>query len=166
VPTKKPKAAPSRQPYRDLALGYDLRETSRTLLRALQTRIAPHDVTLNQFFLLRQLWEGDGVSQREISERMQTSEPATVAAIDGLEKRGYVQRVRENRDRRVVSIFLTPKGEALRGILLQYAADLNRHGTATMTRAEIATLHALLLRFRENLDRYVDEPVAGTEAAG
>jgi DNA-binding MarR family transcriptional regulator len=152
VPKQPSKAAP--RIYRELALGYDLRDTSRVLLRALQVLIAPHDVTLNQFFLLRQLWGKDGVSQREISERMQTSDPATVAAIDGLEKRGYVKRVRESRDRRIVSIFVTPKGEALRDTLLGYAADINDHGVSGMSRAEVATLHALLLRFKENLESY------------
>jgi DNA-binding MarR family transcriptional regulator len=149
--------------YRELVLGYDLRDTSRALLRSLQILIAPHDVTLNQFFLLRQLWGNDGVSQREISERMQTSEPATVSAIDGLEKRGYVRRVRESRDRRIVSIFVTPKGEALRDTLLGYAADINERGAAGMSRAEIATLHALLLRFKENLEGYATELAVGED---
>ena len=148
--------------HEKLALGYELRDTSRVMLRALQTLIAPHRVTLNQFFLLRQLWEKDGVSQREISMRMQTSEPATVAAIDGLEKRGYVKRVREDRDRRIVSIFVTPKGAALRDTLLDYARMLNACGTSGMTRAEQTTLQALLVRYKQNLERFRVEQANAT----
>jgi DNA-binding MarR family transcriptional regulator len=154
------------QPYLDLAVGYDLRDTSRVLLKALQILIAPHHVTLNQFFLLRQLWEQDGVSQRQISDRMQTTEPATVAAIDGLEKRGFVKRVRDNRDRRVASIFVTPQGAALRDTLLGYARDLNRQGTAGMTRAEIATFQALMLRFKENIEAVLANAEAAEQEAG
>ena len=172
APSMRSKASPSEsplpvasQPYDELAVSYELRDTSRALLRATQALIAPHRVTLNQFFLLRQLWEKDGVSQREISERMQTSEPATVAAIDGLETRGYVKRVREGRDRRIVSIFVTPKGTALRDTLLGYARMLNECGTTGMTRAEQRTLQALLVRYKENIERYEEERVKPKRAA-
>jgi DNA-binding MarR family transcriptional regulator len=144
----------------ELHFGYELRETSGLLLKALKRRIAPHGITLTQYFLLRQLWEGEGINQSELSERLATTQPATVATVDSLERRGLIKRVRDTGDRRVVRIFLTAKGRTMRSTLLRYAYDLSLVSVEGVRPAEVAKLRSLLARVRENLEGElaIDEP--------
>lgn len=109
----------------DSAFSLRVREAHRSLSRALQARVASHGVSMGQWFFLRALWNEDGLTQRELSQRVGMMEPTTVTAINGMERRGLVQRVRNVHDRRKVNIFLTAKGRALRDVLLPTAAEVN-----------------------------------------
>jgi DNA-binding MarR family transcriptional regulator len=80
-------------------------------------------------------------------------EPTTVTALNGMERRGYVKRVRNATDRRKVNIFLTEKGRALRSRLLPHAADVNRIASKNVTLQDIERIRTVLNTMKENLDR-------------
>jgi DNA-binding MarR family transcriptional regulator len=145
----------------ELQLSYEIRETSRILLDLLKRRIARHKVTLTQYFVMRQLWDEEGISQATLSARLQTTQAATVPMIDGLAERGLVQRVRDGADRRVVRIYVTPEGRALRAVLLDYAHDISAQAVEGFTPADLTLLRSLLERFRTNLATIDDAAEAG-----
>jgi DNA-binding MarR family transcriptional regulator len=49
----------------------------------------------------------------ELAERLQIQNHSVVELVDRLEKRNYIQRQRDQNDRRVVRLTLTPAGEAV-----------------------------------------------------
>jgi DNA-binding MarR family transcriptional regulator len=138
----------------EMQFSYDVRETSRVLLETLKERIEPLGLTLTQFFLLRHLWDGEGVSQTELSERLATTQPATVATLDGLEARGLVKRVRTAEDRRVARIYLTAKGRTLRSKLLAIAHASSSDALDGFSAAEIAQFRTMMERVRVNLNEH------------
>lgn len=96
----------------ETSVGYLLRDTYRAFTKILQARISAHGVTIGQWYFLRVLWDEGGLTQRELSLRVGMMEPTTVTALNGMEKRGYVKRVRNTEDKRKVNIYLTEKGQA------------------------------------------------------
>ena len=140
-------------PPTETSLGYLVRETHRAFTRSLQARIAPHGITIGMWFFLRALWEEDGISQRTLSQRVRMMEPTTVTALRNMERRGLVRRVRNQSDRRVINVFLTPQGRALREVLLPHAATVNAVAASGLDGSAIEKLRALLGRLRDNLDR-------------
>ncbi|MFM2043904.1 MAG: hypothetical protein RLY86_2480 [Pseudomonadota bacterium] len=136
----------------EATLGHMLRKAHRAYVRALQNRISAHGVSMGQWFFLRALWEEDGLTQRELSQRVGMMEPTTVTALNGMERRGLVQRVRNPQDRRKVNIYLTPRGRELRDVLLPTAAEVEEQATAEIDRTLIAGLMGLLRRIAINLD--------------
>ncbi|GAC1414596.1 MAG: hypothetical protein NVSMB5_02740 [Candidatus Velthaea sp.] len=134
------------------SIGYLIRDTSRLILARLQTRIEPYDVTLGQYFILRELWENEGLSQRELSARISIQEPSTVAALDAMEKRDLVVRVRSKHDRRKIHIYLSARGRGLRTELLDHAAAIINDGTADFSQGDLETLRRLLLALKANLE--------------
>jgi DNA-binding MarR family transcriptional regulator len=135
------------------SVGYLVRETHRAFTRSLQARIAPHGVNIGMWFFLRALWEEDGLSQRELSQRVRMMEPTTVTALRSMEKRGIVRRVRNQADRRIINVFLTSHGQALKDQLLPLAAEVNEVAGAGIDAAEIERLRAILGTIRGNLDK-------------
>jgi len=89
------------------SIGYLLRDTSRRILGAMATELDPYDLTLPQYFLLRELYAEQGLTQRELSSRVGVLEPTIVATLDALERSGLILRERSNTDRRKVSVKLT-----------------------------------------------------------
>lgn len=135
------------------SLGQLLRESHRAFARALQGRIAIHGVTMGQWSFLVALWEEDGITQRQLSQRVGMMEPTTVTALNGMERAGLVTRVRNDGDRRKFNIFLTDKGRALRATLLPHAEEVARLAIAGASAEEIAAAQAILDRVIENLGR-------------
>jgi len=132
-------------------IGYLVREAHRAYMRALQSRISAHGVSMGQWFFLCALWEEDGLTQRELSQRVGMMEPTTVTALNGMERAGLVTRVRNAHDRRKVNIFLTDKGRALRGTLEPYAKNLNQAALTGLSPGEAATAVSAIRRMAQNL---------------
>ena len=63
------------------SFGQVARLTFRAFARALEARILEHGVTIGQWRFLRELYREDGITQRELSERLSMREPSTVSAV-------------------------------------------------------------------------------------
>lgn len=163
VPGTPAPSGPPRHVDPENGLSQLLRDVHRSFTRALQSRIASHGVTMGQWLFLRALWHEDGITQRELSQRVGMMEPTTVTALNGMERRDLVQRVRNPHDRRKVNIFLTPKGRSLRDVLLPCAMEINQHALRGIPDDELARTIELMQRVMENLREFntVGEEVEG-----
>ncbi|WP_158045837.1 MarR family winged helix-turn-helix transcriptional regulator [Skermanella pratensis] len=141
-------------PQSDNSVGYVVRDVHRAFSRSLQAKIAAHGVSMGQWFFLRALWDEDGLTQRELSQRVGMMEPTTVTALNSMERRGLVERVRNPHDRRKVNIYLTPKGRGLRDVLLPCAADVSEQATRGIEHADLVmainVLHRMMVNLGEN----------------
>ena len=81
---------------------------------------------IGHWVFLRALWEGDGLTQRQLSREAGVMEPTTFAALKAMEARGYVVRRQLADNRRNVHVFLTPRGRALEAVLVPLALECNR----------------------------------------
>src|SRR5881392_3167173 len=82
-----------------------VKDATRALVRALQMRLAEHDVSFGHWTFLRILWESDGLTQRELSREAGVMEPTTFAALKAMATRGYVVRRQLAGNRRKVHVF-------------------------------------------------------------
>ena len=138
-------------------LAHLVKDATRALVRALQMRLAAHAVSFGHWTFLRILWEGDGLTQRELSEQAGVMEPTTFSALKAMERLGYIRR-RRRRDRKKVDILLTPKGRRLRDELVPLAEEVNSIAVRGVRKADIAATRAVLLAIIANMAR--DEAAA------
>lgn len=134
----------------DQSIGYLIRATYRTYIHDLEARLAEHDIPIGMWYFLRALWHQDGVTQRELSERVGSMGPTTAEQLNNIEARGYIVRKRSDTDRRKIHVHLTPKGRKLRDTLLPLAQRNNSDALRGFTAAEIETLRLSLFRIMEN----------------
>lgn len=135
----------------DRSLGYQIRATHRLFQRALQMQVERHGVTLGMWYFLRVLWQQDGMTQSELSQRVGTMEPTTLSAIRDMERNGFVRRVRNAEDRRKINIFLTEAGQALQSKLLPSANGVVDMASRGLTPREVTMLLSLLAAMQQNL---------------
>jgi DNA-binding MarR family transcriptional regulator len=139
-------------------LAHLVKDATRALVRALQMRLAAHAVSFGHWTFLRILWEGDGLTQRQLSEQAGVMEPTTFSALKAMERLGYIRRRQRGNDRRQVYILLTPKGRRLRDRLVLLAEEVNTIAVRGVRKADIALTRGVLLAIIENLAR--DEAAA------
>ncbi len=133
------------------SVGYLLRDASRLMLRVTAARIARHGVTMTQYFLLRQLWESDGQTQREIARELAVPEPALATLLRALEDEGFVERERSDVDRRRAHVHVTPAGFARREALLADGTAVVDGMLAGISERAIDDFRTTLKRIKANL---------------
>lgn len=132
-------------------LAHIVKEAMRMFNRALQMRLAEHEVSIGHWPFLRALWQADGLTQRELSEMAGVMEPTTFAALKAMERRGYVVRRAVAGDRRKRQVFLTARGRALEAKLVPLAEAVNRIAVRGVLTADVAATRRTLLALRDNL---------------
>ena len=140
--------------------GFLVRDTNIAVGKALRRRLSDYGMTLGQYYFVRALWIEEGLSQRELSRRVGTTEPTTASVLRLLEKNGLVRRQRNKKDRRTINIFLTPKGRNLKNELLRMAIGINEIATEGFTPEDMANIKRLMTAMKANLDR--DEETSST----
>ena len=134
-------------------LAHLVRDAARALGRSLSIYLAEHHVSFGHWSFLRVLWVEDGLTQRELSERVGVMEPTTFSAMKTMERLGYIVRRQHDGDRKRVYIHLTPKGRLLEKRLVPLAEEVNRIAVEGVAPEHVAITRAVLLAMIENLAR-------------
>lgn len=140
-----------REAVPDDRLAHLVKDATRAYARALQLRLLEHSVSFGHWSFLRILWVHDGLTQRELSIEAGVMEPTTHAAVNAMEKLGYVKRRRNEGDRRNTHIHLTVTGKRLKGNLVPLAIEVNEVAVNGMAAADVAATRRVLLAAIENL---------------
>src|SRR6266849_2432284 len=134
-------------------------EAALSVLRTsdqLQIRFArlfrEHGLTPSQYNILRILrGEGKPLPILEIASRTITVVPGITGLIDRLEQAGFVNRLRCEKDRRVIFVALTDHGTKTLAALDEPLVALHRKLLGHLSQAELKELIRLLEKVRESL---------------
>jgi DNA-binding MarR family transcriptional regulator len=124
---------------------------SRALSRGLQTRLRKHAILYGHWTLLRILWRVDGMTQRQLSEQAGVTEPTAFGALQAMEKLGFITRRKMPDNGKQIRIFLTPKGAALKALIVPAAEECNRIARAGIPDNDLEVTRRTLLSVIENL---------------
>ena len=104
-----------------------------------------------QIFVLFELWKTDGMSQIELSTNLKVSPPTINKMVKSLAKNGFVVSSVCSKDGRVVRVFLTPKGVAIRPQIEEKWQKLEARLVGNLTMTEQLVLSQLFDKLIENL---------------
>lgn len=144
-------------------LAHLVRDAARAFVRALQLRLADHDVSFGHWVFLRILWERDGLTQKQLSDEAGVMEPTTFAAVTAMEQLGYVRREQRPGNRKNVHVTLTARGRALKRKLVPLAEEVNRVGVQGVDTKRVAITRQVLIAIianlaKDELDQKVELP--------
>ncbi len=128
------------------SLGYLLGQAAKKTVARFSQLMQEHgiDIGLSGWIVLSRLWEEDGLSQQEISDRSGVAKPNISTYCDKLEKESYLVRAADQVDRRNYRLFLTNKGKDLKARCQQLAQQSNEETLLNLTEEESAILIKLL----------------------
>jgi DNA-binding MarR family transcriptional regulator len=135
------------------SLGFIIYRTALALKSALQRCFKDngYEITPEQWGIIRQLWEEEGLSQREIGEKSSKDKPNITRMLDALEKKRIIFRQPDPRDRRKFCIYLTKEGKQLHERLFPLAQNLRQQATLKLDRQEIDLLRNTLNKIYQNI---------------
>lgn len=145
--------SPSKSDVRQRSFGFAVRRAHRAFDKALQRRLAPHGIATGYWYYLRALWDEDGLTQKQLSDRTGVAENTTAAMIAAMMRDGLVTRTRSVDDKRKWRIALTPRAKGLRDDLFPYVAEVNGIAVAGVAAADQTRFLDLIERMAANLAR-------------
>lgn len=121
---------------------------SRTVKNAVERRLIEHGVYAGQHTILGCLWEQDGLTPGQLARRLGLETPTITRTVQRMAAAGLVVRAGDDTDRRLVRVWLTPKGHALRRVIPRILNQVRAEVFSDLTVRDQATLAQLLSRVR------------------
>ena len=125
-------------------VNFALTRAQNTVNQYFKTRLAPHGVTPGQYGILKCLWDENGLTVKQIAERMYLDSSTITGLLDRMEQKGLIKRCPDPSDRRALSVVLTPEGERLEGPVSEAIALANQAVLKDVGYAEAQKLMQLL----------------------
>jgi len=123
----------------------DLLRTTDMLSRGPAQVLKSEDLSATQYNVLRILRGApEGLPCGEIANRMITRDPDITRLLDRLEKRQFISRAREGKDRRMVLTRITPEGLKVLSSLDEPVQQAHRRQLGHLSRDRLAVLAELL----------------------
>ena len=130
--------------YRTLGL------TVRLLRSRLDRALQSVGLRLGQFQVMRLLWESDGLTPRELSDRLGVEMPTVTRTIQRMVRDGLVRREAHPADARSVRIFLAPHAHEVEKAVAAILASETEASMAGFSVAERELLVSFLERMSAN----------------
>jgi DNA-binding MarR family transcriptional regulator len=130
-------------------LCFALYSTSLMMTKVYKPMLQALGLTYPQYLAMMVLWERDGITVGEISTRLLTDPGSLTPLLKRLEADGVLNRTRSKEDERVVQLYLTEQGKALR----QKAQDIPQCILAAsgVSIEQLQTIQEDLIELRGNL---------------
>ncbi|WP_067830145.1 MarR family winged helix-turn-helix transcriptional regulator [Nocardia inohanensis] len=138
----------------------DLFGRTSKAVRALADRdMRRHGLHLGQNLVLAALWERDGRTPGELANALNVTTPTVVKMATRMAASGLLERRRDDRDNRLVRLWLTDHGRELRDPVEQDRNSLADNVTATLTDTERRHLMAALAKVNQAALDLLGEPL-------
>jgi DNA-binding MarR family transcriptional regulator len=102
--------------------------------------------------VLRALWEQDGLTQSELTERLSRSPSTITKTVQRMEKAGFVRRCPDESDERISHVYLTHAGRAIRPAVEEVWNRLDQQLFAGFSAREMALFSDFLTRVCRNIE--------------
>ncbi|MER7689781.1 MarR family winged helix-turn-helix transcriptional regulator [Streptomyces sp. NPDC097610] len=139
--------------------------TSKSLRALADAAMRRHGLHVGQNYLLAALWERDGSTPGEVAAALNVTTPTVVKMADRMTTAGLLTRRRDNRDNRLVRLWLTDAGRALQKPVEAERQLIEEKVTADLSETELESLLNTLAKVHRAASRLLQEPIDNGDSA-
>jgi len=118
-------------------IGVNVQRAALKLNNYYQKVVNPFDITVDQWEILVVLWEREGITQKELAERLHKDQTNVARMLFKLEKKGFIYRVVHETDRRSLRVYLTPKGHEVKDDILAPSIEAYKNTIKGLSEEEV-----------------------------
>jgi len=135
------------------SLGMQVFLTSKSLERLAEVEIKNRlSLTGSKWKIILALNLGDGLSQKELAEKIYIDASTLVPIIDKMEQSGLVERKPDPKDRRNNRIFLTKKSESVVDSIIEIVLKVRKIVYKGLSQEEVESARITLKKIMDNAD--------------
>ncbi|MBE1556238.1 MarR family winged helix-turn-helix transcriptional regulator [Sporosarcina limicola] len=136
----------------DEYIGVIVHRADLKLTNYYQKVLIPFDITVDQWEILVILWGREGITQKELAERLFKDQTNIARMLFKLEKKGFIYRVTHETDRRSLRVYLTSKGQEIKDEILVPSLEAYRKTIDGLTDEEVETFRRILSKIHNNVN--------------
>jgi len=125
-------------------LCFPLYAASREILRKYTPLLKELNLTYTQYIVMLVMWEHKSLTVGKISKLLYLDTGTLSPLLKSMEEKGLIQRVRDKNDERVVTISITPEGDALQEKALSVPEQMGK--CINLTEEEAKLLYGILYK--------------------
>lgn len=137
--------------FKTRSAGFIANHLARLFHQSLAVRIAPLGLAPAQFMVLLELWSEEGLTQRDLIERLHVEQATMANTLARMQRDGLILRRPVPGDRRSQGVWLTDKARALEAPARREADQVNASALAGLDSSERKALLSLMSRARAGL---------------
>ena len=146
------------------SVGYLVKRSYAMCADVLEPVFAEHGFTFLQYQILAWLRDGIALNPRDICAQYRHNSGALTRVIDQLEEKGFIERLRRDRDRRKVELQLTDAGRKVIERLIPLVVDQLNQVLQDFSSDELKELTRLLIKFNTSLEQQAERNAVSEEA--
>ncbi len=134
------------------SIGKIISTIHRKIYARLTNRLIDYEINTGQIHFLFTLFRNPGICQHDIAQAVNVDKATATKMLSGLEKTGYVKRLKKESDQRFRYLYLTKKGE---DVLPKLKLVLEKHNLEIMkdfNKLEKNELHCLLEKLLKTIE--------------
>lgn len=110
------------------------------------------DVTIKEMHTIDVIGEKKGATPTDVARALMVTLGTVTTSLNNLERKGYIERVRSTKDRRVVHLYLTKKGRLVYRLHQRFHQAMVRQITEGMDEVEFKAMKKGLLNLYQFLE--------------
>lgn len=110
------------------------------------------DVTIKEMHTIDVIGEKKGATPTDVARALMVTLGTVTTSLNNLERKGYIERVRSTKDRRVVHLYLTKKGRLVYRLHQRFHRAMVRQITEGMNETEYKVMKKGLLNLYNFLE--------------
>ncbi|MBI4920920.1 MAG: MarR family transcriptional regulator [Devosia nanyangense] len=119
-------------------IGFQAAQLARLISNRLRDALVPLGLMPAQVAALIEIGRSEGLTQKELVERLDVEQPGVARTLGGLEAEGWIER--QAKAGRSQGLFLTEKARAVVPEAARLTAEINRRALSDLSRTEQAHL--------------------------
>ncbi|MEL6986380.1 MAG: MarR family transcriptional regulator [Bacteroidota bacterium] len=109
------------------------------------------DITSDQWILLKNIKEKEGINQTELAKRSKKEAAAVTRTLDILERKEWIKRERDPESRREYNLYTTRKGDKIVEKILPIALAIRKKAKRSITKEDLGVFNKVLDAIYQNL---------------
>ena len=133
-------------------LCFPLYAASREMIKRYRPHLDKIGLTYTQYIVMMVFWEEKKLNVKQLGEHLYLDSGTLTPVLKTLESKGYLCRRRSTEDERVLTVEITPAGEALKDEALAIPQEMVKH--VSLTNEETVTLYRLIYKLLNNAPEF------------
>lgn len=151
--------------YRN-SIGFIVNKTAKVFVKALDSELRGKvRVSFSQWKVLVILSVQDGITQKEIANKLELEAATIIPIIDKMEKEGLIVRQADKSDRRNNRIYRTDKSNAIWEQMIECATKIRENSVKDVSENHLTIMRNCLEKICNNLNTHFDLDCDNSDAS-
>lgn len=132
-------------------IGYSICTVARKIHQHLTKEFKTYNITPEQWVVLKNISEEEGVSQKEIANKVEKDANTVKDIVDKLDKKLLIKKEKNKNDNRAFSLYLTTKGKNFVQSLSLIDEKMLNEIVSELDETDISNLNSILSKIESKL---------------